>query len=116
MRLAGILDDDQTVPVRQVEERVHVGHLPVQVHGDDRRHRAARAPAHHAARRVIWCAFGLQVGAQLLGVHGVGTLVNINEIRPGAGLRDRLRGCDEGERHGHHGVSGANARRDEREA
>src|SRR5207244_12767625 len=45
-----------------------------------------------------------------------GALIDIDEIRPRARLRDGLRGGDEGERHRHHGVSGSDARRDQREA
>src|SRR5207249_9046130 len=44
-------------------------------------------------------AFGLQIGAQPLGIHGIGALVDVDEIRPRAGLRDHLRSGDEGERH-----------------
>src|SRR2546426_6452262 len=116
VRLAGVLDDDQVIPGRQLEDGVHVGHLPVQVYGDDGRHWAATALAHYAARLRIWCAFGLQIGAQLLRIHGVGALIDVDEIRPRARLRDCLRGGDEGERHRHHGISWSDARRDQREA
>src|SRR5207244_11124211 len=44
-----------------------------------------------------------------------GAFIDVDEIRPRARLRDCLRGGDEGERHRHHGVSGSDARRDQRE-
>ena len=116
MRLAGILDDDEVVPGRQVEDGIHVGHLPVEMRGDDCRHRAASALAQHAVGPQVASAFGLQIGAQPLGIHGIGALVDVDEIRPRAGLRDRLRSGDEGERHRHHGVSGPDTRPDQREA
>ena len=35
MRLAGVLDQDEAEPVRHLRERSHVGHLAVQMDGDD---------------------------------------------------------------------------------
>ncbi len=35
VRLAGILDHDQAVAARDLEDRIHVGRLAVQVHRDD---------------------------------------------------------------------------------
>ena len=101
MCLAGVFDDDEVVLGRQDEDGVHVGHLPVQVHGDDCRHRGASALAHRAAHLVVICAFTFQVSPQLLRIHGVGALVDVHEIRPRAGLRDGFRGGDESVRHGH---------------
>src|SRR5947208_6314548 len=46
VRLAGIFDNDEVVLGREIEDRIHVSHLPVQVHGNDCRHRAASALAH----------------------------------------------------------------------
>ena len=39
--LAGVLDDRELVLRCQLEDRIHVGHLPVEMDGDDRGHRAA---------------------------------------------------------------------------
>ena len=116
VRLAGILDEDEVVPSRQLEERVHVGDLPIQMHRNDGRHRAASALAHHPTRPPVGGALGLQVDSQLLGIHRVGARIDIDEIRPRADLRDRFRRRDEGERHRHDGVSGLDARRDQGEA
>ena len=44
VRLAGILDDQQVVLAGEIQDRIHVGHLPVQVHRHDRGHRPAGAP------------------------------------------------------------------------
>ena len=55
VRLAGVFDDNEVVSGGQLEDGVHVGHLPVQMHGNECRHRAACALAHRAARlRVAW--------------------------------------------------------------
>ena len=116
VRLAGVLDDDQVVAGGQLQDRVHVGHLPVQVDREDRRHRTSRALAHHAARLRVRSALGLQVGTQFLGIHRVGARVDVDEVEPCAGLRDRLGGREEGERNRQHGVSGSDARRDQRQS
>ena len=44
MSLAGIFDDDQTVALSQLHNRVHVGHLPVEVHGNHRGDRSLEFP------------------------------------------------------------------------
>src|SRR4051794_28019129 len=36
VRLRGVLEHHQAVPARDARERIHVAHLPVQVHGQDR--------------------------------------------------------------------------------
>src|SRR5439155_2441031 len=105
VRLAGVFDDNEVVSGGQLEDGVHVGHLPVQMHGNECRHRAARALAHRAARLQVARAFGLEVGAQSLRVHGVGALVDVDEVRARAGLRNSFRRGDEGVRHGHDGIA-----------
>src|SRR5437867_554620 len=115
VRLAGVLDDDEVVLGRQLQDGVHVGHLPVQVHRDDRCHWATSALAHHPAPWQTWCAFGLQVGAQLLRIYVVGALIDVYEIRPRAGLRDGLRGSDKSVRHGHDRIARLHSRGDQGE-
>jgi hypothetical protein len=53
----------------------------------------------------------LQVGAQLFGVHRVGSRVDVHEVEARADLRDRLGGRKEGERDSHHGIARPHARR-----
>jgi hypothetical protein len=36
MRLAGILDDNEILLLRQLQDRVHIGRLPVEVDGTNR--------------------------------------------------------------------------------
>ena len=45
VRLAGVLNHDQTVALRQFQNRIHVGHLPVQMDRNDGRDRASTAAA-----------------------------------------------------------------------
>jgi hypothetical protein len=104
MCLAGVLEDGEVVLRGQLGDRIHVGHLAIQVNRDDGRHGPPRPLAHPAARPLVRCARGLQIGSQLLRSQGVRLLVDVDEIRPRARLRDRLRRGDEGERRRHHGV------------
>src|SRR5213593_1461143 len=50
VRLAGILYDTEIVSDGKIEDRVHVRRLPVQMHGDDCRHRASGTSTHHPIR------------------------------------------------------------------
>ena len=79
------------MPVRGGENRIHVGRLPVQMHRDDA----------HGARR--------DRGVEGPGVHRHGRVIDIHEPDDPAGLRDRLRCCDEGVRNGDYLIARANA-------
>src|SRR5207249_536422 len=83
VRLAGVLDDHEVVPGRQLENRIHIGDLPVQVHRDQGRDRAPGAMAHETAGDRVGCTPGLEVRPERLGVHRVRSLIDVDEIRPG---------------------------------
>src|SRR5208282_4704869 len=91
--LASIFHHNQTESVRQFEDGIHVGHLPIEVDGNDRCHRAPAAAADHFARRISR-AFLFEILPQLFGVHVVGALVDVHEFRQGTRLRNRLGCCD----------------------
>ena len=91
MRLAGVLDHDEIVPTRDLENRVHVRHEPVQVHRDDR----ARP------RRNGF----LEAAGSMLKV----SRVDVDEHGLGAGIFDGGDGRDERERDGDDFVAGADS-------
>src|SRR6185437_2071293 len=87
-----------------------------EVNGDDGADHAAGLVVHHLAAGLAEGAVGVQIFGELDGIHVVGARVDVDELRPRAGLRDCLRGRDESVRHGEHGVPCADAGGQEREA
>ena len=113
--LAGVFDDDQAVFACELQDRIHVGHLSVEMHRDHGRHGPTGALARHPARGSLTPALAFQVCAQLLGIHGVGGRVDIDELRPRADLGDGLRRRDEGVGDGDDRLAGPDARSVQRE-
>src|SRR5258708_23069685 len=95
MRLARILNHNQLVLRGQVQDRVHVGHLTVKVHGDPSRHRLPQLLVNKTTRTGVQNAPGLKVLAQLFRIHGVGTRVDVDKIDLPSSLGNGLGGRDE---------------------
>ena len=95
---------------RDVQDRIHIRNLPVQVHGHHGLDRLARPPAQRPTGLRIRRA-ALQVIRQRLRAHAVRAFVDIDELCLGAGLADRFHGRDEGVRDGHDRVAAPYARR-----
>ena len=93
MGLGGILDDRHAVALRDLDQRVHVGHQPVQVDGHDRL-RPGRD------RRL-----------DAVGVHAEVVCADVDEHRPGPRLEDRADRRVEGEADGNDFVTGTDAER-----
>ncbi len=95
--MRGVLDDGEIPPPRDRGDRRHVGHLPVQVHGQDRARssgdRGLDRPRVYVARRAV----------------------DIGEDRRRAGHHDAVRRSDEGEGARDDFVSLADARGQQRE-
>ena len=115
MRLAGVLDHHQPIALRQLEDRIHIGHLPVQMDRNDGRDRPSAAAADQPARIVDGALF-LQILLEFCRIHVVGLLIDVHELGQCAGLRNRFRGGDEGVRHGDHNVAGLHSAGHEGEA
>jgi hypothetical protein len=83
--LAGIFDHDEAILLGKRQDRVHVRHLPVQVHGNDGADAASTAAADELSGSVLGALF-FEVFAELFHAHVVGALVHIDEF----GMRSRL--------------------------
>ena len=119
MGLAGIFDHDQVIlPRAEFQDRIHVRHLAVEMDWDDCPDASAQSfgPRAFPALRVE-VTVSFQVAPQLLpGSMLIGGLVDVDEHRWRAALRDGLRGRDEGIRHGDDDVAGTDASRDQRKS
>ena len=104
MRLAGILDHHQPVALGQLQDGIHISHLPVQMDRNYGRDRTAAAVAHQRAGSVHGALF-LQVLSQFCRIHVVRVLIDVHEFRKRSRLRDGLGGGDEGVRYGNHHVA-----------
>ena len=80
VRLGGVLDDDQVMPRGDLHDRVHIGHLAVQVHGQDGS--GARGDPR----------------LDLADVHQIGARIDIDEDRRRADHDDRFGSGEEGVR------------------
>ena len=116
MGLASIFHDNQVVAARQLQNRIHVRALTINVHRNNGRHRSAIFSVIRFSRLAIHVAFALEIFAQILHVHRVRLLVNINEIRPRAGLTDRFSRGNKGVRYGNNDIPRLHSRRYQREA
>ena len=101
MCLACVFDDNEAVLVRQFENRVHVGHLTVEMHRNDGDDAMLSAALDQLAARAVELTALLQVFAQLLRIHGVGARVNIHKVDQRTGLRDCFGRGNKGERDRH---------------
>ena len=104
MCLAGVLDHHQAVFTGYVEDGIHIGHLPVEMHG----HHGSDGPAAPQADEcaaLVANALLLEIALQHNGRHIVGALVDIDELRKSACLRDRFSGGDEGVGDGEHDIA-----------
>ena len=97
VRLAAVLDHLQAMAFRDVEDRVHVGRLAVEMDRDDR--------LGAAGDRLL----------ELGHVHREGCRIDVDIGRPRAHVPDRGDGGDEGERHRDDLVAGSDAGGDQRE-
>src|SRR6516165_3747913 len=116
MCLAGIFDNHQFVPGRQIQDRVHVRHLTVQVYRHQSRHRLPQPLVNIPARRGVRYAPGLQVLAQLFRVHRKGPRIDVHKFGLRASLTDGLGRRDEGMGHGNDDVARPDAGGDKGEA
>ncbi len=103
--LASIFHHDQIVTACHLENGIHIGALPVDVHRHHRGDRCAIVSVVRLSRLAVHIAFPLEIFPQLRDVHRIGLLFDINEIGPRAGLADRFRGSNKGVRHRHHDVA-----------
>ena len=116
MRLARILDHDQSVLIGHLENGVHIRHLPIEMHRHNCRYAQPQCPVHQLAGVVIHVAARLQILAKAARIHVGRGLVDVHELRPRARLRDGFRRGDEGVRHRDHDVAPPHARRHQRES
>src|SRR6266849_4367623 len=107
--LAGILDYHQVVTIGKLLDCVHLGALSIQVYWDHRRYRSPSLPADQLAFK-IERAMVLQKVAQLLGIHVVGPLIDIDELGERTSLRNRFRRGDKSIRHRNDRTTFADAR------
>jgi hypothetical protein len=115
VRLARVLDDEQAVAARNVENPIHVGHLTVQVDGQHGLKRASGSrPKRAARRRVLRTA--RQVRLERVRAHAIGERVDVHELGGGPRLADRLDRRNERVRHRHDRVTAGYSGRHEREA
>src|ERR1700728_1607364 len=115
MRLAGIFNHNQTVTLRQFQDRIHIGHLPVQMDRNDGGDWTSTAPADQSSRIVDRALF-FEILGEFCGIHVVGLLIDVHKLGQRAGLRNRLRSGNEGVRHSEDNVAGLHAAGHEREA
>src|SRR6266478_551963 len=81
MCLASILDHAEVVFPGQFHNRVHVGHLPIEVNWNHRLNDFAATAVDESSALRIWLAFPLQIALQPGRIHVVSALVDINEVR-----------------------------------
>lgn len=93
MRLAGVLDHENSPLAGNGQDGIHVGGLAKKVNGNDR-------PGFRRDRRL-----------QTRGIHGAGTLLHIHENRFRSTITDGFRRGDEGGGNRHHFVPRANPAR-----
>ncbi len=82
VRLRGIFDHDQSVPPRYFHDRVHVGRLAVEMHGQDR------------------LGAGRDRGLDRGRIHGERARIDIHQHRPRSGVDDRGNAGDKSKRDG----------------
>src|SRR5579872_285539 len=116
VRLAGILYNDEPKLISDLEDRVHIRSLPVEVNRDHGCHGFAQRTVDITARTGVEHALGLHVPAQNRGIHRIGPGIDIHEVRKRPGLRNRLRGGDECVGNGYHDVSRLDSGARERKA
>src|SRR5215467_12948467 len=108
MGLTSIFDHDQPVLLGQSNDRVHISHLSVQVHRNHCGHRTSTPTTDEAVRSVSSALF-LEVFSQLLWIHSVCALVDVDEFGHCACLRNGFGSCDEGVRNGNNDITFTNA-------
>ena len=108
VRLACILNHDETVPVGKSHDRIHIGHLAVKVHRNNCCDRPAAALADELACRILR-AVPLKILLKHFDRHVQREFVHIHEFRNGPGLRDCLCSGDERIGNGDNHVSGLHA-------
>src|SRR5271163_3714406 len=114
MSLASVFNHDETVAIGKVLNRIHVGDLSIEMdwnHGSD-------GPAASLANefpRLVCSALHLEILLKFVGVHVVCSLIDIDELRSGSSLRNRLGGRNKRVRHCDHHVAGLYVAGDEGE-
>src|SRR5271165_1034906 len=91
--LAGVFNDDQAILFGQFENWIHVHHLAVEMNRNNRRYRPVAALADQSAV-ARYGALRLEVLAELLRIHVVGPLSDVDKLGSGTGLRNRFSRCD----------------------
>ena len=104
MGLARVFDHHQTKACGQVQDRIHVHSLSVEVHRNDGSDGPAAAPADQFTR-FVFLALLLQILPQLFRVHVISPLVDVDELRKSSSLRNGFRGGDESVRYSHDHVA-----------
>src|SRR5258708_31664032 len=109
MGLAGVFNQDEAILFGKGQNRVHVRHLPVEVHGNDATN-STPAPAADEFSGGVLGALLFQIFAKPLRAHVVSAFVHVHEFRMRAGLRNSLACGDEGMWDGHDDVARLDAR------
>ena len=115
MRLAGIFNHHQPIGLCQLQDRVHVGYLAVEMHRHNGGHRTV-APLADRTSVGIPSALLLQILPEPLDGHVVGVLVDVDKLRNCSRLRNRLGGGNKRVGHGHHHVARLHSAGHDREA
>src|SRR5688572_16103985 len=94
MRLACILDDEEVETPGSLEDGIHVGHLPIQMH---RHHSLDWLPRPTTTWSAGYVVQGtpFEVCRQCLGIHERCVFIDVDELDLRSGLADRLNGRDE---------------------
>src|SRR5215472_3064867 len=106
MSLASIFDDHQVIRFCEIQNRIHIGHLTVQVHWDHSRNYAVRCSFYQFPACRVEDTPVLQVPPKFFRIHRVGILMNVYKGDVQTSLRDGFGRCDECVRHSHHDTSG----------
>src|SRR5215813_1530001 len=113
LRLAGILNHFQIVFSGQLKDWIHVGHLAIEMHGDDCRDHTSGLFVKGTLRFHVPCALRFEILTQLRRIHCIILLVDIDEVRTCSRLRNCLGGGDECIRNRDDNVTGPYTRSDE---
>src|SRR5207248_4262514 len=112
--LAGVLNHDEIVLLRNLQDRVHVGNLAIKMDRNYRRYRPATPLADQLASS-IWQASSLEVIPQLLRIQVVRALVDVDKLRQSARLDDGLGRGNKGMRNRKDNIAGPHACSHDRE-
>src|SRR5882724_11310794 len=112
MRLACILDHNETIAFGEFNNWIHVGTLSIQVHRYNSSYRSATSKAGEMPRS-IYVAVAFQILSQLSRIYVVGTFANIHKLGQSPCLRNRFGSSNKRMRYGDDHVTWAHAGSDE---